>query len=416
MKHSSLGILGILFVSIPLVTFAVDTISGPVNDDLFFPRGVLIEGVEGPENNEAMTGSSSVTIEGVGTVTVADSRLGSFPRLMVSGGTTITSKRVWTKETLRKTWWDGQFSSPSSGREPNWDQVKFAPGQRTGDGEKLVDTFQWGLANETFTYSPSAAVVLPVTEKTGVKLYAAFPKSADDWLVDKTNYCVVQDGLCAIEVSEVSALTLIKETYSQCSKQDIANGKSGGVPDCTIVCDRGYYLNDDATGCVEDDSFLDGEDMGESSMDPYEEEVTMVQNEEAPNIRNGYVRYRGSRAQLNPSINENEVVDVEELTSARRRNAATSVRTNDVDLTEDSTAEEEDGFLNYLLQMRNRYENHNVNDFTDYGAIESEETVEEKSKTYSAAPMLPSTGPEMFAILAIAGLMLMVFGVSRKRN
>ena len=402
-------------MSIPVLSFAVDTISGPVNEDLFFPRGVLIEGVEGPEHNEANSGSSSVKIEGVGTVTVADARLGSFPRLMVSGGTAITSKRTWTTETMRKTWWEGQFSAPSSGRMPSWDEIEFKPGQRNGDGEKIVDTFLWGLANETFTYSPSAAVVLPVTEKTNVKLYAAFPQTSGKWLVDKSKYCVVQDGLCALEVSEVNSLTLVKETYSQCPKKSITHGKITGVPDCTITCDRGYELNEDVTGCIGlGGDFMEGEEMEEISDPIYQEDPSAF--EDAPNVRNGYVRYRGSRAQMSPNANEDEVADVEDLAMVRRNNAATSIRASEPVPEAITTTEEEDGFLNYLLQMRNRYENHNVNDFTDYGAIESEEEVKQKSKTYSAAPLLPSTGPEMFAILAIAGLVLMVFGVARKRN
>ena len=416
MKHSSLSILGVSLLSIPLITSAVDTISGPVNDDLFFPRGVLIEGVQGPENNEAISGSSSVTIEGVGTITVADARLGSFPRMMVSGGTTITSKRTWTNETMHKTWWEGQFSAPSSGRSPAWDELEFKPGQRSGDGEKIVDTFSWGLANETFTFSPAVAVVLPVTEKTNVKLYAAFPQTSGKWLVDKSKYCVVQDGLCALEVGEVNSLALVKETFSQCPKKTVANGKITGVPDCTITCDRGYELNTDVTACVSlDGDSMEGEDV-EATSDPIYQEDPSIMGDMAPDVRNGYVRYRGSRAQMSPNVNEDEVSGVEELTLARRNNAATSIRVNEESAITTSTQDEEDGFLNYLLQMRNRYENHNVNDFTDYGAIENEEEVKQKSKTYSTAPLLPSTGPEIFAILAIAGLVLMVFGFARKRN
>ena len=86
-------VLGTLMVALPLTGFAVDTISGPVNDDLFFPRGVLIEGVEGPDDTESTSGTSSVQIEGAGTVTVADQRIGDFPRVLVSGGTKISSTR-----------------------------------------------------------------------------------------------------------------------------------------------------------------------------------------------------------------------------------------------------------------------------------------------------------------------------------
>lgn len=425
MKCSNLCILVISLISIPFSVLAVDSVSESVNEDLFFPRGVLLEGVEGPENNEATTGSSSVTIEGVGTITVADAKLGSFPRMMVSGGTTITSRRVWTDETLRKSWWEGQFTAPSSGRVPSWGNIEFSAGQREGNGEKIVDSFLWGLPNETFTYSPSAAVVLPVTEKTNVKLYAAFPEGTDGtYLVDKSKYCVVQDGLCALEIDEVNSITLVKETWTRCPRKSVKNGRYGGTPDCSIICDRGYELNADATSCVGtggDDLMIDEEEATAVESPIYNEAEGM--EEATPEVRNGYIRYRGSRAQLNPSIDEEEITDVEKLTTARRNNAATSIRSNEEELENKNVAGEEegeDGFLNYLLQMRNRYEDHNVNDFTDYGNIETDETdeeVEEKAVAYSSsAQLLPSTGPELFAILAISGLVLMVFGVARKRN
>ncbi len=423
-------VLGTLMVALPLTGFAVDTISGPVNDDLFFPRGVLIEGVEGPDDTESTSGTSSVQIEGAGTVTVADQRIGDFPRVLVSGGTKISSTRKWSSEDLRKTWWAGQFSAPSKGISPKYDEVDFASGTKKGDKFQIKKAYQWGLSNETFKFSPAAGVVLPADEIDGVKLLLAYKSSSGSWSVKRDDYCVVQSGLCPLEVSDIRAVAIIKESYlGECPMDSITNGNTGSVPDCAVSCNRGYELSSDGTACLNPDGeeeFFDEEPFEESVEDFSEEEVV---EEKAPSMRSGYVRYRGSRGQ--ERVLDEEGLTNGELNLVRKMNLGVKSPIPNSEVLA-SLPEEEDGedsmrdqFINYILEMRNNFgegESGNVYTTASLQQEEAPETVEavaaemEEEVLHGAAPLLPSTGPEIFAVLAIAGITLMLIGTARRKE
>ncbi len=449
MKRLNLIAFGIALLSAPLMTQAVDTIDGPVNDDLFFPRGVLIKGVQEPANLDSTSGASSVLIEGVGTVTVADARVDDFPRMMVSGGTKITSSRTWDAETAHKTWWDGQFSAPSSGRLPRYDEIKFASGTKRGDDFIIVDAFQWGLTNETFSFSPSAAVILPVKVAPGVKLRVAYPKNNDmtEWEVTKNEYCYAQDGpssryrLCALEISKVNALALTKENFSSCPTDYIENGMIGSTPDCAITCKTNYELSDDGEACLpiegefideeyyedeehyEDEGYYDEEYYDES----FEEEGSPVA--ESPDVRPGYVRYRGAREQLERVV-DTEGLTGEDLKTARKINSGRLGRASRGGSGEapiqqmDDSGTVRDTFLNYVAEMRNKFGDNtsgNVYPKHPVGQVVLNENVqehmaEEEEAMRHSAPLLPSTGPELFAVLAVAGLGLMILSAVRRRD
>lgn len=91
---------------------AVPTLSGEVNTDEFFSNGVLLTDVELPSDPNATTGTSTVTIEGSGTVTVGNQRGGGFPRLTVVGGTKIESKRTYDESVFQKLGGTGNLPLP----------------------------------------------------------------------------------------------------------------------------------------------------------------------------------------------------------------------------------------------------------------------------------------------------------------
>ncbi len=430
MKQVHLIALGIGFLSIPLATMAVDKIDGPVDDDLFFPRGVLIEDVDPPSDPEANTLVSSVKIEGVGTVTVADARIGDFPRMMVSGGTKITSSRKWTEEDTRKTWWEGQFTAPSSGRLPKLSDIEFKGTSKEGDDFTIVDTFQWGLPNETFNFSPAAAVVLPVNEKDGIKLKVAYPQDNNTWKITTDDYCYVQNGLCALEISKINALSLIKESFSECPRDEIKNGVVGSVPECAITCNGGYELSDDGKKCLSmDDDFIDEEEFidegyyGDEEMAEDFEGTTAIA-EDTPDIRPGYIKFRGTRDQLDREVDE-EGLTGDDLETVRKLNAGRLGRVSEGGSEEVggemAEGDMKDGFINYVLQMRNKFGEGGSSNTYPHGELamdthEEGEAVAAEEVVHGSAPLLPSTGPELFALVAIAGLGLMVFGAMRKKD
>ena len=74
--------------------------------------------------------------------------------------------------------------------------------------------------------------------------------------------------------------------------------------------------------------------------------------------------------------------------------------------------------INYLLQMRNYFgesSNHNVVSVKEQDSITDETNPASSENFKSSAPLLPSTGPEIFAIIAIVGIFMMIFGTRRKQ-
>lgn len=82
--------------------------------------------------------------------------------------------------------------------------------------------------------------------------------------------------------------------------------------------------------------------------------------------------------------------------------------------------DDNDSFLNYLLQMRNSFgAGKSANVYQEGEIVKAEEQQGEsetlgEEEVHSSAPLLPSTGPEIFAAIAILGLLMMLFGVRRQ--
>jgi len=407
MKRNLLGLSISFGVSLLFSTaFALSTISGDVEEDLYFAGGALIEGVDLPSNATASTGSASVTLGGSGTVTVASRSGGGLPRLTLYGGTRITSTRSWG-EVLTKSWWQGQLSPPANGRLPKIDEISFGSVLSANSTAVVLSSFNLGLSNETFTFSQPATVILPVRSEDQVKLLIAMKQSNGSWTVGGDAYCLVENGICGVELSSMNEIALVKETFSRCPRSTVSNGQIGGIPSCKVSCDRGYELDATLTECIPeleddfDDLDLEGEDI---SMDDIDAELGF-EEESATTFRSH--TFKGSRS--NWLGEGGEVVEEEETIEEKFKRA------------------QDDTFLNYLLQMRNRFgEGSSPNVF---GAAEEEEPliggetgdlmdidtdVLLGEETHASAPMLPSTGPGIFLGIAALGLGMMMVG-SRKR-
>lgn len=135
---------------------------------------------------------------------------------------------------------------------------------RAENSLQVVEAFTWGLPNEEFTFSPAAKVVLPVDEIDGQKLWVAF-NDGDDWTVDDEKFCIIENGLCFIEVGSVESLALVKELFVSCPKSSVENGKVSNAPTCIISCNKGYELSEDGNSCQEiEDVFIDEEGENET--------------------------------------------------------------------------------------------------------------------------------------------------------
>ena len=424
---------GVFFAGL---AFAAITLPEEVNEDLFFNSdGALMPGVELPSDLSSETGSSSAKLGGTGSVTLSDQRNGGFPQMTILGGTTVKSTREWG-DANDKSWWEGQLSTPGSGRLPQPSEVEFAvSGNHESSSIEVLDAYNWGLANETFSYSPEARMYFEVEGAEGQRLWFAFKKEEDDWEIAEDDFCVVRNGLCYFEVSEVNSLALVREDYMICPRETIANGSVSGAPSCLITCDSGYVINEDFSACVQIGS-ESGEDSeageGDSAVDFTASAPGAPDRADSEEVtwRAGYFRYLGTRDQVSRQLPTDNLTG-ESLEDVRRKNLSYFSRNPQSALQEAEKKAErsadsgsaKDSFLNYLLQMRNAYGNRdrqmpadNSFETANFEAEIDPARSPEIGATFSgSAPMLPSTGPGVFAGLAALGLGMMIFGIRRRQ-
>lgn len=434
MKHSKF--YSLLAVLVPLTI--TSAISPEISGDVYFGDGVYIEGVSLPEDQSVLQGASSVQLGGAGTLTVGSKTGGGFPRVTVLGGTTITSNRYWSENTARATWWDGQFSAPGKSRLPSQYDINYSSVNELD----VIGAYSWGIsaASETFSFSTPARMVFPVKAIDGQKVFISY-YSAGQWSIDASDYCIVKNELCYTEVSSMSAIALVKEVYQTCPLERVANGSIGTIPTCIVSCDRGYELGGDGISCNSTgESFLDesgSEGEGGGEYDETESEVASYEYEEtndetAYEFPSGYFRYQGTRDQRFRNIDEDglERDDLKKVKALNRGYYSRHGRSADDQIKkEEVVKEKDDSFLNYILQMRNAFnqeklvtQNNELRNQIASGelVVTEEEDDEGESKTlsenlHSGAPLLPSTGPEVFVTIAVIGFLMMLFG-ARRRN
>jgi len=205
---------------------AQETFFGSLDSDVVFNNGVLLQGVTATSDSNA-----EITFDGTGTLTVANASGGGFPRLMVVGGTKVTSERAFAADDINKTTWSGQFDAPTSSVKPGFFDIND-PGAGFAADYEAVEAYGMGLANETFKFSVEAEVVFPVSAQSGQKLYVANEKTDGTWDVDKDTFCIVDNNLCFLQLTTINKVALIMEKFEACPVQNIANGTVGGTSNC----------------------------------------------------------------------------------------------------------------------------------------------------------------------------------------
>ena len=425
---------------LPLMATAVPSFSGELTGDEFFANGVLLTGVELPVDQNAATGSSNISLQGSGTLTVGNQTGGGFPRVTLLGGTTVTSTRNFDETVINKSWWDGQFTSPGSTRVPNQYDIEYASLGSTRNELQVSTAYSWGLANETFAFSNPARVVFPVDEVNGQKLLVARGDGAGNWAIDSANdFCIAEDGLCYLEISTMNEIALVKQLFEVCPQASITNGSMGNAPTCIVSCDRGFTLNNQTNNC---DAPAQGFEDFDDELGGFEDEGSDFQQaafqEEAPGpeyeFPQGYFKYQGSSDQKFRKLDE-EGLEGDDLARVRHLNTgyiSRNPRSAEEQIKKDEVVDnsaKEDGFINYLLQMRNHFAQtgqDNSNVFSAETVSSTDEVVQDGELTtdnnndnaesfHSGAPLLPSTGSEMFVAIAIIGFLMMLFG-ARRRN
>lgn len=457
MKRTSVYISLLSIVLVASQALAQETFFGTLSDDLVFNNGVLLQGI-----TSTTEGIAAVTLDGTGSLTAASASGGGFPRITVFGGVTITSTRTFSAEEINKTSWSGQFDTPGSTVKPGFFDIND-PGAGFSDDYEAVEAFSMGLFNETFTFSTAAKFVFPVGEQDGQKLWVATQKDDDTWDVDKAVFCIVDSSLCALDLTSMDAVSLIKEKFESCPTQNIANGTVGGVPSCNYSCNSGFELNEDATGC---EAVVTTEEFENSFNETTSETTTtaeqqLFENQIVAPVKEyefppGHFRYRASGEKFYRYLDEtgltgdvwkdptepNEFDLATDAGQARvlnlsylSRNPRTAEEQLAAQATNSTAADEEaneESFISYLISMRNHFgPNAQENNYTALSAEGGESTTTETSTEdgestgtstegeteggtfLSSGPLLPSTGPGIFVTIAVVGFALMMFGARR---
>ncbi len=421
---------------LPFTAGAVDVFVGEVDDDYYYSNSVKVEGVVLPADLDSEVGSSTINLSGSGTITIGANAGGGFPRISVVGGTTITSTRNFTG-VVTKDWWDGTLEPPRETRVPSKDLV-------TGVSDRYeitpIEAYTWGANNEKFFYSISATIALPVSrEQNGAVLHSAELEADGSWKTTGDT-CVLQDGLCVLEVNSGDQLLLYKVNYNQCPVAEVENGEVGSTPGCLVSCNIGYVLGCDGKSCHPRDctgsscpELCGGFNLQGGADDPNYEGGKGENVKYTGNYKDFYraaseryvlkpsdrrfqdLRYRGSNADEHVNFYDEDGLDEEELAQVRAINAGKLSRDLRGDVlerngVEDVPREKNSDLLDYMVQMRNRFSGNNdvVVDMPE------EITTEDTEELYASAPMLPSTGPGLFILVAIIGVGLMVLGAFKR--
>ena len=426
-------------VLIPMSVFAVDVFVGEVDDDYYYSNSVKIEGAQLPSDINAETGSSSVALTGSGTITVGANSGGGFPRISVVGGTTITSTRDFTGK-VTKNWWDGILKPPGKIRVPSKDTIT---GYSKNHTITPVEAYKWGMENERFYYSVSVTVAVPLARETNGQVLYVAERTADGGWSDIGQHCVVQDGLCVFELNAADAIVLYKINYDQCDVDSVENGAMGSAPGCIVSCNIGFALGCDGLMCHPEEcrggdcpELCGGFSVGSASnakstgsdvvyTGDYREFYRSAADRFKLNPTDRIyrdMRYRGSNADEHATLLDEEGLDGEELDQVRAINAgklSRDIRGGIVESNMDDLKiprEVNSEVLDYMLYVRSLFSGDNDPTHSEEMRMgeELEEDVEPSDEFHAAAPMLPSTGPSVFVIIAIIGLGLMVLGAFKR--
>ena len=417
-------IVGLAFLS--GTVFAMETFYGDLGeDDWVFETEVLIDGVELPEEQEDLTGTSTVVITGTGTLTVGNRVVGMNDlNVTVFGGTTIESERKWDEGDVKR-WFEGILPAPREGRKPSFSDVEFDDGgMHSNSSVHVLSVVGMGLPNETFSFSTPAAFTFPARIPDATKLWLAFkeevtPSENDDaeWTIEEGDFCVVTDGLCQVELDEFNEVALVQEYFQKCprtssSDTDVTNGSISGPPECLITCDNGYELDYADMKCVLGDGVLPPS-SGQTPISYTNTQVTTGEATVPSSSRPGYYRYTGARPNQMEYEGDSTGLGGSAKDRIGRLNATARSRMTSDDAEEEERAGLDDDFMNYMLYIRNFFGAGASANVVRSGEVEIGENGE---AVYSSAPLLPSTGPGIFLGLAAIGLGCMVVGAKGRRK
>ncbi len=390
-------------------------------EDLYYYNHVKFDEVVSPEDTTVLSGESLVTLEGSGSVTVINKKIDSTGSLRVTvfGGTEIRNYRERVQDSVNYSWWDGLLTAPVVVQQPQLSDIQFTGVAASLDSRKLVyAAYGMGKSNEEYRFSQPAMFVFPVVKPEGTKIWIAQRGVGESqWNVGENDYCFIEDGMCIVALSNVSELALIEQLYSRCPQTHVGvvqNGEFVGPPTCAIQCYNGYSFDATLESCVR---------ASRTSGSSYE-------------VRPGTFRFVDARGQLDrhfdldlAATGDKEHDDRLRIQNASSQKTVREQMERDTDREDSFRAEmngsddgsDNDGFMNYLLQIRNSFEPNN-NVFSATTSIEGNNENENidgaatngDDAYHASAPLLPSTGAGVFLTLIILGMVIMVF--ARRRH
>lgn len=377
-----LGAVSVL--SISTVAFAYSELNLPNNEDLYFRGGVVVSGVEAPADLASDSGASSLELTGAGTITVANSKYNGFPRIGLRGGTRVTVNEYWASVPGEPQWWDGTLEAPFPRVNPTAYDVVFTDDTLADGGMDIVGAFQIGTGYQNWSFSPAADFAFRADVPNGTRLYVAARQPDNTWTTNAQSFCVVQSNICQMALSSMGSVALIKPVYTACPVTDVENGRVTDAPDCRLYCDTGFAPDAAHMACMAADN-----SSTESALEA-ELEAELLEGLQASTINEDAV---------GPQPGDEIPADV--LAEFTGEDAAEAMEdpTHSAAMTRTQTIQQLTGEL--------------------YNPPNSAKTIAggeapETPDVRSYGPRLTQSGPGPFLIIALFGLMLMLFGSTRR--
>ncbi len=265
--------IGAMFGSVASAQMPISNIT----QDLYSPTGAEFGISQDPIAMDNVR-TSRASIVGVGTLTIGNEQSG-YPRIGLLAGSEIDVTYYFGAEEA-KYYWDGTLTSPQKVENPSASALAWLDSTQSTDNPlQVIETYAFTPARGVIGFSPRARMAFkPQNVTEGTALYFAFHQGKNLWTIRKDAKCIVKDGICSGTVGRVERVALVKELRESCPETAIENGLYGAAPDCRVLCDLGFALNQENQQCesvMEDEMEIGIEDLEAELMSDIQNNVAM---------------------------------------------------------------------------------------------------------------------------------------------
>ena len=415
MKFLISAVLGFSFFAIASAT---EVLPDELLQDESFSESVKLVNIEITDQDNDDESQVKAEIVGSGSITIYSRQRGGFPKIFVPGDTEVTNTRMFDQG-RGMTYWDGVLATPEISINPSVKDVELEDSLLRTEGIKLtpIEAFSLGRENEVFDFSSEIHLAFQVPFDQTSRVWIARKDETDsEWIIEKGDFCLSQNGICLIKADSFHKIALFEESYTRCPDRPIQRGvRTGGTPKCAIVCDSGYTRDYAVDQCVLESKAENSEASVFSKTSGLGSEVF---------VRPGYFRWReSSGSQVGSQVNQDQIDQINDDTVRGRVARTEAERARRQGFQEDTESSEDRSLLqslkNALENLEFEFWRNNtrlvpVSDNTmkeDESHAEIKQVNQNQPRTYSG--ILPRTGGSAFWSLFGLLALVLVLGIRK---